>query len=168
MNWYRKSSTDLPPLPSGFVRCVHVAQASPDRFWGGFNYESQGMLQSTARIFSSNEALLAAGLFYKYDRRYNSGYAVILDIPAEEARYHQSILSSPGFIPGRFVYGAYGSEEQKWFLNPVYDPSGSSLPDGYIESLTKSVEDHRKMTEESNRRKSVPGPDAVKTETDVW
>ncbi|TSC94194.1 MAG: hypothetical protein CEN91_15 [Candidatus Berkelbacteria bacterium Licking1014_85] len=96
---------NLPPLQEGYIRYVHITneRAANNIANNGLDYENQGMLSSTARGWS-NEADVE---YCTDDPRFSflGAKAVVLDIPEQEARIHDNVQKSPGFVPNKYVVG---------------------------------------------------------------
>jgi hypothetical protein len=153
----KTSNIQLPSIPNGMCRAVHITSANPNNFFSnGFDYSSQGILQSTARVFTNNEQILQDGLFSKYDSRFMEGYAIIIDLPIAESKLHQSsFVQMKRIIPSNFILGAFSSHDNSLILNKSYNPSGSSIPEGYsFLQENEYLPEHGK----SNIKTVVPSP----------
>lgn len=159
MKIYKISNIQLPSIPNGMCRAVHITSANPNNFFSnGFDYSSLGMLQSTTRAFTNNEQILQDGLFSKSDSRFMQGYAIIIDIPVKEAKlHHQPGVRMKRMIPSNFILGAVSSEDNSLILNKSYNPVGSSIPGGY--SFPQGPNG-------SNSEIAIPAP-SVSTQDDV-
>lgn len=95
----------LPKLREGYVRVVHVT-SNPNSVeqipQTGLNYEQQGMLQSTARVFSKEEDV---EFFHPEDPRFTHGWSFVFDLPAEESKLHENVAKSPGVVPAKYLVG---------------------------------------------------------------
>lgn len=94
----------VPPLQEGMARAIHLTSTPPEAFARGFDYGKYGMLSSTARTFSQNPTPEQYRI--RDDPRFSSArYGVIMDIPQEDVRRHESVTSAPGRIPASQIRG---------------------------------------------------------------
>lgn len=100
----------VPYLKEGFVRLVHVS-ANPKAEEAirslGLDYSRQGMVTSTARVFS-NEGDVK--YFTPEDQRFSSGASFVFDMPVGEYKVHNDVQKSPGVIPSKFLVGVIKKE----------------------------------------------------------
>ena len=104
-----RTKETLPPLRSDFVRVVHLT--GHDQVAGilneGLDYSRHGMLGSTARAYGNAEdAEFSSG-----DPRFSGPkvVAVVMDIPMQEHRLHETVGQTPGKVPPEYIVGVIES-----------------------------------------------------------
>ena len=100
-----KTIDNLLDLKQGYVRAVHLttAEIAKKIADSGLNYETQGMLSSTARWWNNEKKVE----YLSNDLRFQGEHmrAIVMDIPQEEARLHDNITKSPGLVPSKYIVG---------------------------------------------------------------
>ncbi len=94
----------LPPLKDGYMRLVHLTSpaAAEDIVKSGLHYEKQGMISSTAEAWSHAEDVR---IDTEDPRFAGATKAVVLDVPTDEFKLHNSVTQSPGAIPPEYIVG---------------------------------------------------------------
>ena len=102
---------ELPHLKEGYGRLVHLTSPSAAEgiIQAGLNYEKQGMITSIARIWSKESEVQ----FETNDPRFGGNVAVVMDVPFEELKLHNSVTKSPGVIPPDYIVGVVTNEDKK-------------------------------------------------------
>ncbi|GEM_PF-2261328 len=110
---YALSIKDLPALKEKYLRLVHITapEAVEHILKSGLQYESQGMISSTARAYSQE-----SGVEYKTsDPRFNQGgmKCIVMDVPEDEYRLHNDIVKSPGVISSKYIVGVVDVQKKE-------------------------------------------------------
>lgn len=117
------SLEELPELKKDYVRVVHIT--TPDNALkivkSGLNYEKYGMLSSTARSYADPDRVE----YFSDDPRFSSPLkkVVVMDIPREEHRLHESVTKSPGVVPSKYVVGIINPVRKYLFIYLFIPPS---------------------------------------------
>lgn len=95
---------ELPPLAEDQARGVHIA--APHNVEGildkGIDYSGQGMLMSTARVWSNPSQIQ----YKSDDYRFGPGTIdVIFDLPFPDLRLHNDVMRAPGLVPPDHIVG---------------------------------------------------------------
>jgi hypothetical protein len=107
---------DLPPLRENYARVVHLTKV-PDHYIEkikkeGLDYSRHGMLRSTAASYSKEEEVdySAHG-----DPRFSGEgtKAIVMDVPFDELRLHESVSNSPGKVPSKYIVGVIDVSKEK-------------------------------------------------------
>ena len=103
---------DLPVLKERYARLIHLTNSDNAEkiVKTGLDYENQGMVCATARIFSKeNEDRI---IYFVDDPRFCGSHirAVVLDVSYEEVRMHLDVCKSPGVVPAEYVVGVVKPE----------------------------------------------------------
>lgn len=98
------SIEELPPIPEGSLRGIHFT--SPDKVMQiigkGLDYSRQGMLMSTARLWSNTNEIE----YSTDDKRFAEGSVdIVFDLTFAESRLHNSVIDSPGLITSDHLIG---------------------------------------------------------------
>jgi len=101
---------DLPPIPDGHVRLVHLGSATPDGVSKtGFRYK--GDIMSNTFAHSDN-----ATIAWPSDSRFRDSDMLVMDVPDNIHRIHRNTVTASGMLEGKYVVGRV--------VNPLRAPKG--------------------------------------------
>jgi len=96
---------ELPELPEGYVRVVHIANPiyEENLLNNGLDYNKYAMAMSVARAYGNAKE----AEFWSDDPRfsYDGAKALVMDMPGEDWRLHNSVTRHPGVIPKEKIVG---------------------------------------------------------------